>query len=1330
MKTSKTLLKEEYNFDMIQKSNRNSNQENHILQLNYLDNKINNQNIEKSKKRGSQLLQANKYITGLVNDLKESISLNGYEDNIFQPKLSLEKLKRNSKRISLLKKQSSKNYKNTNSLTNSGVKSTNSLNNGNSINISNIKNNNIKNISFLNLKHNISITSSNKKTRSNSISSNKIVSPNNKNLLSVPFNKKKSIKNYPLHKSTTTIGIESDDLNIHFNKKSSFKTKKMGKKKLSRVKTNNSKNNKSVKFDIPEKKERKSISKIIRRWSEQELKKNKIKKLDKTEILFSFLLRPEYFEDTKRESQREKPSSHINEGNEKIFKRTKISNKNILELNDITNDLKKSFILTPKSGLDTLKKTYIEDQINLFDDINLSNLQESENEEEKVEIDLEKYRELQKKGLVYDSLDEYNDQDISNYFIRPEAKFLIVFDFFVFISTFYCLLYYPFFLGVNNIYCRIGNFWNFPNLINLFVDVIFIIDFIIHNFIGYYNPDDILQTYIIYIIIHNLKRWFVSDLIAALPIKTILSFSDLKCKNIGFLTNFKYTNNYYYLLILLRLIKIAKVLHKNKFLIYLDEQLDKYEHYNYYYNFYKLITLTLITVNLVSCVFIFLGKNSYPSWIINFGFQEEGFFKLYFLCNYYLIETVTTVGYGDLTCITVTEKVFGIIMEFGGIIAYSWIITSISNYVKIRNDQKEEYFNKYKILEDIRMKYPALSDDLFERINRYIKHKQNNENQEKNLIDELPISLKNNLVYSMYKPIINNFIFFKNFDNKDFIVRVIFCFKPILAIRNDILVKDGDFIEDIIFVKRGKISLELPIRICENNMSSEKNNTNHNTNKRQNSGILINNSIIHHNSTDESEEESKYIYQNFKILDIRKNEHFGDVLMFSNERCPLCAIVKSRKAELFYLKKSDALEISQSYPQIFQTIIKKSLFNMQQIRILITKVIKIFNDTNGITTNGKTGEFLSQNDLDLQSIPTISDNYDKKNNEENGINNLNTIKENENASEESSIHSKNKNNPLHIDSIKTEIIKINSQKSNKESDFSNSSEFTQKSHKSKFSSKTKKSEIHRTETRRLTHLSNNKIDFSERYSDDILKQFLMSDRTNYTPYKPEEINNEIYPNENFMEYNKNNNIAHKILNKKTDISVCSTEISFSISSKYENIDELSDYRYSKTPKLRKVIKLILKDQEFGFNEVLKSQYFTKIKSNKIKSYNTLDEVLLVKNKKTVEFTKFSTDKIFKKKKNKSKYNQKKFEFIKPKKNCNQSDLNINILNDCNNRNNILSELSSIEKPTFTNFFHKFIVNEIQKTKKEVVEDNKADLTKTIKRMESIKKNLSLQNNQG
>ena len=44
-------------------------------------------------------------------------------------------------------------------------------------------------------------------------------------------------------------------------------------------------------------------------------------------------------------------------------------------------------------------------------------------------------------------------------------------------------------------------------------------------------------------------------------------------------------------------------------------------------------------------------------------------------------------------------------------------------------------------------------------LNGCLKHKQNNEAQEKNLIDELPITLKNNLVYSVYQSIIENFVF-------------------------------------------------------------------------------------------------------------------------------------------------------------------------------------------------------------------------------------------------------------------------------------------------------------------------------------------------------------------------------------------------------------------------------------------------------------------------------------------------------------------------------------------------------------------------------------------
>jgi hypothetical protein len=160
----------------------------------------------------------------------------------------------------------------------------------------------------------------------------------------------------------------------------------------------------------------------------------------------------------------------------------------------------------------------------------------------------------------------------------------------------------------------------------------------------------------------------------------------------------------------------------------------------------------------------------------------------------------------------------------------------------------------------------------------------------------------------MYEPIILNFVFFKNFDNKDFIVKVLFCFKPILAIKNDILIKDGDFVEDIIFVKKGKISIELPVLLNPNQevtsnligYNTINANTRSLTTQSRRFDRFLNNFL--QDKEDSNDEEEEIEYQNVKLLDIRRNEHFGDVLMLSNERSPLSAIVKSRKAELFYLK--------------------------------------------------------------------------------------------------------------------------------------------------------------------------------------------------------------------------------------------------------------------------------------------------------------------------------------------------------------------------------------------------------------------------------------------
>ena len=70
--------------------------------------------------------------------------------------------------------------------------------------------------------------------------------------------------------------------------------------------------------------------------------------------------------------------------------------------------------------------------------------------------------------------------------------------------------------------------------------------------------------------------------------------------------------------------------------------------------------------------------------------------------------------------------------------------------------------------------HPNMNESLYNEVLRNIYNEQLYEKKDKHLLfDFLPYSLKNKLIIEMFKPIIRNFVFFKNIDNADFIVKVI-----------------------------------------------------------------------------------------------------------------------------------------------------------------------------------------------------------------------------------------------------------------------------------------------------------------------------------------------------------------------------------------------------------------------------------------------------------------------------------------------------------------------------------------------------------------------------
>ena len=714
----------------------------------------------------------------------------------------------------------------------------------------------------------------------------------------------------------------------------------------------------------------------------------------------------------------------LNQSNQKnSFKNNKFRNTEnehlkILTLKEIGKNLKKSII---EYNLEKIKKELYDFENNEFSEM-LNNLPEKPddnkdninskislnktNNNQNITIDNEdeylnnnmtkrinkkvnkfqyKYRKLFISKKVYDSLDDDengDEENINTFYLSPNSFKLFIIDLFVLITSFIDLFYLPFFLAYYTHLCRIP-FLSIKSILFYLTDLIYIIDLFSGFFRAYYDFEEFLIRDNLEICINYLTGWFFIDLIQAIPFYTIINLNEKKCdENKIFNNNLNYSgiSTFHYSFLIIKILKVIKVFNNNRALNKMTHFLNNNDFFYNWRGFFSTLLISLSSLHLFSCLFIFLGKNVYSGWIVQCNLQSTNYYHIFIAALYYLMTTLTTVGYGDILVSSTYERFYQIIILIVGTCAYSWILTFISNYIKKQNERYIDFENKVNILGEIKINYPNLNNDLYERIIRYLNYNKSEYKYNiENILDSLPSSLQNNLIVEIYKPLIKNFHFFKSFENSDFFVKIVTSLKPILSMKDDILVQEGDIIEDIIFIKRGILTLEILIDLDSPKESAEDhlnmieigslNILSQQQTKKGERVISINtNSNFNYSKIN-----SKYLTKTekkiknkkaMKIIDLRKNEHFGDVLMILNERSPLTVKVKSKKAELFFLQKTDATEISNQYPNIWKRIVNKSLYNMKQIKKIIKKKILFFCDLNDVYINQELKKrYLEENEI-------------------------------------------------------------------------------------------------------------------------------------------------------------------------------------------------------------------------------------------------------------------------------------------------------------------------------------------------------------------------------
>ena len=584
------------------------------------------------------------------------------------------------------------------------------------------------------------------------------------------------------------------------------------------------------------------------------------------------------------------------------------------------------------------------------------------------------FRVLLRKREVYDSLDDeeiIEDAIINEFYFNPNSLFIFLIDLLIAIISFYYLIFLPYYLAKKKRGYFDMSLISPLKIFLYFTEFIFIVDFFINFFKAYYDYEDNLIKKRKKIIQHYLQDWFLLDLITALPIFTLITIFTI-CKN-------KNTNNLFYLFTLIKIFKMFKIINtkNNRFISILWENISYLSFIENWGTIIYEISLFIFGLHISACMHIFIGKNSYPNWIISNGLADSSFHKIYITSIYFLITTLTSVGYGDMTSYSFNEHVFQIFLLLIGIIAYSWLISSASNYIIEKNKEDQELIDKLEILDEIKMSHPEFNNDLYGKIRYHLEYvnKIQQKNDKKKLLEDLPLHLKNQIMYEINKNLIKGLKFFKYFHNITFINCVIDKFIPVSSRKNDIIIECNEIIDSMIFVKQGRLSLDVPLSIRPNQSELENymngNFLLDNQTKDENFGLSRHQSIMSSlsqndfgmfksggskefsikrsgNSTNINFNKNKV---NIRIIEIRREEHFGEIFMFLNKKSPFNIRVKSQKAELMFLKKLDAIKISSKYCYIWKRVTKNSLRDFVNLKELVSKRVKAHCMKNGIIYN-------------------------------------------------------------------------------------------------------------------------------------------------------------------------------------------------------------------------------------------------------------------------------------------------------------------------------------------------------------------------------------------
>ncbi|MCB0549833.1 MAG: cyclic nucleotide-binding domain-containing protein [Phaeodactylibacter sp.] len=172
---------------------------------------------------------------------------------------------------------------------------------------------------------------------------------------------------------------------------------------------------------------------------------------------------------------------------------------------------------------------------------------------------------------------------------------------------------------------------------------------------------------------------------------------------------------------------------------------------------------------------------------------------------YWSVTTITTVGYGDITPITPTEKIYAIFAMLMGLGFYGFLIGNITRLLSKKDPAREHYLDNMEKL-SVAIKYRSLPLSLQRRIHDYYSYKWRKRLgfDEEDFLEGLPHSLKRQVALHFKREILERIPMFSQ-ASQEFIESIALHLNPAVFTPGDYIFRAGEAGEEMYFIVQGRV---------------------------------------------------------------------------------------------------------------------------------------------------------------------------------------------------------------------------------------------------------------------------------------------------------------------------------------------------------------------------------------------------------------------------------------------------------------------------------------------------------------------------------------------